>query len=524
MTVTVTVTKMADYGLYPGDRGHWGSQVLYKCSHSETGGAYYPNDLRTIYNDAGSEISYATWFSNLAAAGVNVIEVGFHGRNRDSGQVYSLEPPPYGTFNIWHSDLSDYAPGDLATFRSHQVTYPPAAGYWNASNLKAAIEAAVANGVQFYVALFEFNEFISDWAYHAWNSANKYADGTNCEAADQGFIANARDFFTNATAITAAKARIKFLIDCFDDYNVVAGWSLCEEIWWLMDNAFWGEASFNAQMITNIRTKIVPWVEEMAQYIRDNDIYNRPIGLSNARTPAVAWSADPDNVINVKNEPFLAYPLNIVEASLYNDGDQDEYIEDIVLLQEKHHPKVIWVTQYWPNDGFVADVEEVSPFLDSKAHQWIQVCGMQWAIGPLRWVGIKKVASAWQTGGNADGNYNAIGGISETFAGYVDWNSWADRGTNWDSNIGVGGAGLDRQISWGCTNAAMFYLDFSAGGNKTVTISGIDNGGYHVYLFDWEDGTLDETKTPVAAGNSLSFTKDVTGFDRYVLVGYAVKD
>ena len=49
-------------------------------------------------------------------------------------------------------------------------------------------------------------------------------------------------------------------------------------------------------------------------------------------------------------------------------------------------------------------------------------------------------------------------------------------------------------------------------------------GGWQVYLFDWEDGTLNETKTPVAAGGSFSFTKDVSGFDRYVLVGIATKD
>ena len=267
---TVTITKMADWSLYPGDRGFNAVWAFCKTSHSPTGGCYYPADLRTIYNVPGSEISYATWFSNLASAGVNLVRIKMTGRNRScAGDLCGFEPPPYGTYNIWQSDLDSHLPGDLPGYRADQITYPPGAAAWNASNLKEAVEQAEANSVQFMPIFFEAKEFTDDWQYHPWYNSNKYVDGTACVPADQGFIANAFDFYTDATAKTQAKARIKCAIDLIGGYNVVKVWALFSEIPWCMVPSFWGEPSWNAATITNIRTKTVPWVAEMAQYIRD---------------------------------------------------------------------------------------------------------------------------------------------------------------------------------------------------------------------------------------------------------------
>lgn len=504
-------------------RGFNSCQVSWKTDTWARGEFWYPKNLEVVKGDADPQ-TYEEWCTALENAGVNLIRLKPSGRNKPSSvTACSLEPPPEGTYNIWHSALD---PSNLTTYRSDQVTHPVNSTTWANSNLGQLCVAAENHGIKFNVAPFENQEWRgSNWDYHAWNSANKYVDGNNCEAQDQGFIANARDLFTNSTAIAAAKARIQFLIDVFAAYDVIGYWEICAELTWLCtDYAFWGEAGWNAAMISNIRDDMVPWVSEMATYIKANDSSGAPVagGQVRTRNNEAAWDADPDHMMNVVNEIHQVPELDFVLTNWYLNGDFDRAIAKLRLCQEKFDadPGIpTYIEQYWPFAHGAVPSDENAPYLESKMHEWILVCSSPGAIGPCRWPGIEEIAvNNWATGGYADPDLHSIAGVSETFCDYAKWSDWDDDNDE-DFESYVSASGITRHVAWGDGRHVAMMIDFDSGGSKTVTITNLVNGSYTLYVFNWVTGVLDSTQGPEASGGSLSFSHTAS-FTNNVLVAY----
>lgn len=522
MTVTITRTRIEGTGLYQGVSGYVTATASWKTSARERGYLWYPQDLRTVYNDPASLLTYDAWMSQLASAGVSMVCLRLTGRNTDDdGGACGFEPPPYGTFNIWHSVLD---PSNLAVYRSDQVTHPVADPPLSNSNLYQLINAAETHGVGLWVTFFDFMELTGAyWSTHAYNSNNFYIDGNPCAGADQGMIANRTDFFTDAGAIAAAKARIQFFLDAFGSSHAVKVFELFNEMTWLADADWWGEPMWNAQMVTNVRTKMVPWVSEIANYIRDNDTtLLRFIANSNAfpRTSTGDWPADPDHYRNVIAELYSVYPLDIVGGRGYENGNFNRYITEVEMLQEKYGPRMICIGEYWPfeHDG-VNPVNEPAPHLDSRMYQWLPATCAWYGFAALRWQGLEESAgNVWIRGGYGDPDMADIAGVTATFNSYVAWNSFAG-GSIKDSDISTPQGTVFDPKGWGNSTHVTFMVRWSSSGSKLLTFTGLTNGNYNLYLFNWEDGTLDTTLYPTAVGGTFSilYTMSLT---RNILVGY----
>ena len=516
---TVTITTIENYGLYQGKRGIDAHDVVTKTQKYERGGKWYPDSLEETER-SGVELPYSDWCSNLAAASCNLLRLNLRGYN-GGGELYcNLEPPPYGTYNVWHSILD---PSDIATYRSDQVTYPVNATLWNASNLKELLDQCDAYEVKILPALFGTAEFTSGWPYHAWNIDNHYTDGSACAVADRGFLTNAYEFFDDADAIQAAKDRMDFIIDVCGTHKCVVAWELMDEMSWLFDADFWGTTWTPTHINDNIRGKIVPWVQTMAQYIRDNDPYLRPIGGGILRTPSNDWSADADNYWNVINEPFVVYPMDFVATNMYYG--EDEFSDAMLHFKrcKEYTDKLIICTQYSPTSLQGTPIEEPSPFLWSKKMCWITVCGERWGITPIRWTGLNKTApNYWVSGGYADPDYYSIGGVVETFCNNVDWNSWDP--DNYVFNDYVSSAGTAEFNSYGDGENVTMLLEWSTSGSKTIDVSNLSDGAYTFTYYDWTLGSISGTMTPTAVGGSMSMSFDATGYQDNMVVAHLIKD
>jgi len=508
------------YSLYEDKRGYNTIFLPYKCANFERGGPYYPNTLNEVRGD-GIELPFSDYCQNLNNADCNILRVKWNGRGAsDSNGWLSIEPPPYGTYNIWQTALD---PDTLATYRSEQVTYPVGAAAWAASNLKEFIDQCAAYNVYLHVILFEASEFLSGWPYHAWNASNYYINGNACEVADRGFLANAYEFYTDATAIQAAKDRIDFITDVLGTNTAVVSWELFAEMTWCMTPDFWDEAAWGPTMISNIRTKISPWVATMANYLRAADPYNRPIAMGLLRPPASGdWPADPDSYSNVINEPMVQYPVDICCINMYDDAFSDCVRE--FRMAKQYTDKMIWATQFSPIQMDPAPAEEPSPFLESKKRLWIGICGERWGLTPLRWPGLRESSdNVWATGGYADADLYSIPSITKTFAANVGWNAnWKTYNYVYDDYVVA--SGTSEMISYGDGENVTFFAEWSSGGTKSITIKNLASAGVHsLYYYDWTDGSLAGTMNATAAGGSCSFSISVSSYEDNMLVAHLLK-
>ena len=111
-------------------RGYAAQDACNKTSFQERGLFGYPDNLRQVRDNPSTELDYSQWFAALAAEGVNLIRIRMTGKqpNWGGGRVAaSIEPPPAGTFNIWHSVLD---PSDLDQYRADQVQSPIPPHLW----------------------------------------------------------------------------------------------------------------------------------------------------------------------------------------------------------------------------------------------------------------------------------------------------------------------------------------------------------------------------------------------------------
>lgn len=499
------------------------SRINCRTQARDRGFLYYPSDLRTIYNDPESEYaSYAAWMSDMADAGVTMVTFRATGRNYPSGDGAALmEPPPYGTYNIWDTAL-DPAAG-LPAYRAAQVTHPVAPAVLAASNAQEMIEAAETYGIGLWITLFEWNEFIARWAYHPWNEANKYIDGTTCEVQDRGFLTNWYEIFDNATAIQAAKDHIQFFLDTFGDSEAVKVWEIIREGGWLIGASRWGTVWGQAHVNNNIRGKMIPWFEEIAEYIRDNDPLDRPICAAHVSTqPGGGWSENPYDSYNIMAEVSNIDNTEIVAGRGYFVGDTEKFIDHYRTLQEKFPDYTVVIGEYHPFTHGEDLAEEYDPFYLSKEHQWICAAGGRNSWGGVRFFGIiEDSENVWHSDGCADSDMWDIAAITKNFQDCIDWSLWNDvSSVAWLNYISTGAATTEYVMSWGDGEHVMMMLKFDTSGSKTITVSNLTNNDTHeIQIFNWVSGALVNTQESDASDNSLSFTYNVTVYDN-ILIAY----
>lgn len=474
--------------------------------------------------DSSTPMTYSAWCQDLAAKGTKVIRIIWDARHMPWTDAYGLEPPPHGTFNVWHNALDD---SNLTTFRSQQVSGSPGdasfpISYWNNSNIKGLFDACDQYGVEVIVELSHNAEFTDYWTYHPWNYNNRYMNGTSCEAQDRGFLSSAVDFYTDSQAIQAMKDRITFVVNLIGGYKSVCMWGIMSEGAWLLNPGFFGESSYTTAWINYIRNDACSWYATIAQHIRDTDTYNRPIMVSVGRPPSTGeWPSDPNHPFNVRNEPFLERPIDIVAVNAYASEFETKVL-NMNLMREHVYPKMVFIHQYYPSGWYIGmhPRREYAPYVESKRVEWIGAV-MKWSVGPGRWPGLVEsdTDNVWTKGGYADADWYGIGSITANFRSYINWKDWSGA-EDWADY--TSSTGLDYSMTTGDGDHFCGLLVWTSGGAKTLTISNVTDGAWTFRVFDWTDGTLDATSNPTASSNSVSVS--VTPSTYYQAVVYGEKD
>jgi DNA-binding CsgD family transcriptional regulator len=401
-------------------------------------------------------------------------------------------------------------PSDLEQYRAEQVTYPVDQATLEAGNIWQLLQAAERHGVGVWWALFESAEFFEYWFTHAWREDCRYINEAPCEEQDRGFLSRRGEIFTDLRAIQAAKDRIKFVLDTFGGSSAIAVWEICTEMTWLTGWDFWELPRYDHDaLLSNVREKMVPWMREIAGYLRDNDPLGRPVANSLAFVPPVGeWPADPDAFWNVVNEIHDVPEIDIVAGRWYFDGDLGAALRELRMIEEKYPDKLAVIGEYWPfTPGQNKPVSEESPYLASKAHQWLSVCAGRYGFSAARWPGLSEIgAYYWRSGGYADPGMAEIAGVTRVFDEVVGWEEW-DWGVDraWDQDILAPGADLVAGRGDG-RRVVLFVrwphaaVGWSSGDVKPVTVSGLEAGDYTLAVFDWVTGDLVSTEDLTATG------------------------
>jgi hypothetical protein len=134
-----------------------------------------------------------------------------------------------------------------------------------ASNWDAIVSSADQAGIHFQMTLQHHGQYSSsvdaNWPQNPWNTANG------------GFLANATNFFTDATARDYTKRKYHYIIARWGYSPAIMAWELFNEVQFT-DAAGDGNAA-NGQW-----GLIQAWHNEMAQFIRTNDVYHHLITTS----------------------------------------------------------------------------------------------------------------------------------------------------------------------------------------------------------------------------------------------------
>jgi hypothetical protein len=141
----------------------------------------------------------------------------------------------------------------------------------NARNWDAIVAAADQAGIHFQMTLQHHGQYAStngsnvnpNWEQNPYNVANG------------GFLSNATNFFTDATAKSLTKRKLRY---------IVARWGYSPAI---MAFELFNEVQFTDAAVSNQWTNIEAWHNEMAQFIRTNDVYHHLITSSSDLTQPI---------------------------------------------------------------------------------------------------------------------------------------------------------------------------------------------------------------------------------------------
>ena len=155
----------------------------------------------------------------------------------------------------------------------------------------AIVSAAEQSGVAFQMTLQHHGQYSTtvdpNWAQNPYNSAN-----------NGGFLANATQFFTNATARALTKRKLRYAVARWGYSPAIMAWELFNEVQFTdaVQNGQWSIVS--------------AWHDEMAQFIRSQDLYQHLISTSSQLDQPIWTQCDyyshhdyPTDLISTLSDP-----------------------------------------------------------------------------------------------------------------------------------------------------------------------------------------------------------------------------
>jgi hypothetical protein len=451
-------------------------------------------------------LTYDEWFAALEASGVNSVRIWLSGG--DQGHGPGIEPPPIGTYNIADRVIDRYGPHYL----SDQVngTEPDFGSRLADSNITQLVRAAERHHVRLMITLFEHDELRSQWQYSAYNAHNVRIDGT--PTGSPGPLNDPSEFWTNPEAREYAQRRIQFILDAWGDSPAIWAWEIMNEA----DLAVQTEKE---------AADMVAWVKDMARYLKQHDIHQRPVTVSSVDLVGQALPQTGDEVDSreqlayLVNQVFEGSEIDIVILHDYRLFTLNKRLAMIRLLQQRYNKPVL-IGEFWPwssqreplpstvqgpliYDSFRSDPPyEDPPFYHSLGYIWLTLISS--GSSAMRWNGFGGQYPEW--------GYLEERVIYEPAARFIESMehfSWA-ASTPWELRV-ISTPAVQFKVAQGDGDQVLLML---VGGDETdVLVIGLEEGVYQADLFDWTTGRIARSvKDLPAYAGTVSFHLTLSQF------------
>jgi hypothetical protein len=476
-------------------RGYSAPYAAFKTPLSERGMWHYVASMSPGPGDLA--LTYDEWARRLAVAGVNTLRIKLNGENIlwDYGAgkfAMGFEPPPYGTFNLWSLAVD---PVDMSSYHLAQWPGDTPLDPWKDSNLVKLVDACDKYDIGLHVIPFQSIEFTKQWHYNSWNENCHYANGEPCEESDRGFLQSEADCFETSRGRNAAKRRIDAIVNIAG--SVISSWEIMGEMTWLATSVprIWGVEAWSPEHFVIIREVLVPWVEEMALYIKSR-MPNTKVGNGQIWWAGLSeFSSNPFHLTNVINELYQTPSLDFAMMNAYGSEDLHRARHWLQECQEKIGKQIV-VEQYapWEINRDLPWTEDPEPYVMSKEAEFLFACGGPGLNGPFRWPGIEEFSRTknWVRGSYADPGMMSIAGVTYEIGDTASYDAMSgllsEPGENWDANISS--PELDLVSSWGNGKYVQAFCKWRGGpATRSILIAGLDpDTRYGMILFSIDDG------------------------------------
>lgn len=507
------------------------------------------------------------WVRNeLAANGVNFINVWFNTNNRGSGISFEHNA---GSYNVAMEDpnrpgkmlfIENLSPNATAGQKQarRDLLYGDPNNPHDGSNISQLIEACEKYGVKIKVSVYRQAEFRESWEVSPYNKnritypcednslcwwcrpGNKHPDGCLPGPAD-----NPEDALMNHTQLQ--KDRFRFIYDNWGDSPAIAVWELVVEILWMEDN-------YGSQK------NRLDWIREMSAYLDQIDDHDRPIILGSTHFNWRPWGSNtpPSLPIDSSDDAYLdnlVYDLpevDIVSHHNYHFYNLWERFMAHRELEERYPEKTIQFgggsgcqratcysdgyCQGLPpdvNGPFIPDYfhkyhryghYEQDPWPNTQTHAWINLIASGGTGTATRCVCN---ASAYSTNG-----FSSIYGALSKFLNEVDWSHWDTSvmrpWEDWQGvetwNHSIKAVSMEPWVEKSSSTENADFLVATGDGdqlmimargsrnNITLTISQLKLGTYSAKIFDWKTGDIIEERSVDFSNQPTTFPINFSGF------------
>ncbi len=396
------------------------------------------------------------------------------------------------------------------------------------------LELAEENGVALQLVLNDHGQF-SNRGGDRWATRCAPEDVPPCEPGDPGFdpgsayndanggpvpLASPDLFFSNAEARDLMKNRLRYIVARYGAFRSVLAWELFNEV------QFVGTQTENPYTSAQLRSDIVDWHADMAQYLKSVD----PFGHLVTTSSAIRDTGD----ISGLNAMWALPAIDVVQIHWYEPQPELMTTDVPVMIHQfaTQYGKPVVVGELGlpnlnpnPEPGFnpstFAGSAADRDHLDARAPTSTTRCGRLRSPGRARATG----------GGGTTSRPNAAKNrVAPAFplnehlvpplVTYLDDEDWAPLGLD---GVTVGTAGSIRATGVASSSRAYVWIrdaqnEYGTGARPgdlagrsivgaEVTIPGLADGGYRVRVFDtWGNTGVTSSFTAVASGGSLTVT------------------
>lgn len=509
---------------------------------------------------------YMAWCAMLKSNGIHDIHIRLDPIYNQN--LIGFNAIPAGTFYISYDNPIDaYWNGSQWVYTNYhpEVFVDGSETNWNElyeeSTFTHLLRAAESNDIRMRITFWASEPTYDPdmWAHNPFNKACRYQyDIIPTPEEYKGLLYTGRFFCLDYTSPPSTMTTNEALWVFAQQTNTIAffmkHWGNSPAIWcWEIMN----EVQYmHANSIENTHDHLLPWVSNMAAYIREQDIHDRPVMVSGVRLydgdvpdHPPPWGESDTRPWGEVNYSWVSEIFNYVDFvnihnySFYTLKDRMRITR---RLQDLWPGKPVIVGEYLPCNGdnalstniegptiessfyeYIGSypyVRELPPFRNTRGYVCLQFVLTGGCGAAYRWTGFG--FEDWTLGSELNLHnryalphtyqpYQSLTGI----AAHVQWDRWTNA-VPWEEYIYID----NNYENYGLVNSQSFSVAAQGDGDQvllffrslqdeptSVSVSNLTIGTYKIALFDWINGNCISTQNCIVGSDGvLNCDIDVT--------------